>query len=570
MSVSQICNFYLQGKCRNGDKCRFQHTFPSSLPANAGGGSSSANAVSSISKPTSANAVVMASASTSSSSNEVPEIKKQMSAMQETLSTMQEKLNELPALHEKIAALQEENDQLRQQVKDIPAAYDAIDTLFAKLKELSKSHVIQQPVSFSETAPVTAPVTASVPEMAGGGAAAVSEEVMVIPETWDDMKLHPDVLKCIFRYGFEKPTAPQQKGIPPMMRGQNVLIHAPSGQGKTAAFVISLLHQIAQAGGHRASKPVCHAVILCNTNDLAIQHFKTVLDQGKDMGITAALLTTSFKPYENVAALAKGVHIVVATSGRLWDMTAKKEGRPAPTWHHSVRVMIMDEVDALLSGNSLEQVGTIWQQFPQKLQLGLFSATLPHDVIERAESLLGPGHFSSVGKSSDLPASIKHYAMDKPDFQSKAATTMSIVKENNVPVIIFCNSKDTVLQLTTEMQEEGFKVASVHKELQGEDRDKTISDFRTGKLQVIVTTNVLARGFDVKHLQLVINFDLPHGPGWWETYVHQSGRCGRGGCVGVCVNLMTAEEGNKAIKMVEGLKINLLALEDKDIGSILK
>jgi superfamily II DNA/RNA helicase len=515
----------------------------------------------------------MASAASSSSSNEVLEIKKQMSAMQETLkelpamremmSTMQETLKELPALHEKIATLQIENDKLREQVKDLPAAYDAIDILIAKLKSASYLPV-------PETAPM--PETAPVPEMAGGGAAAVSEEMMVIPETWDDMQLHSDVQKCIANYGFEKPTAPQQKAIPPMMRGKNVLIQAPSGQGKTAAFVISLLQQIAQVGGHHASKPVCHAVILCNTNDLASQHYNTVLQLSKGMGITAALLTTSFKPYENAAALAKGVHIVVATSGRLWDMTAKKEGRPAPTWHNSVRVMIIDEVDALLSGNSLEQVKSIWQQFPQRLQLqlGLFSATLPHEVIEQAESLLGPDHVSYVGKSSDLPASIKHYAMDKPDFQSKAATTMSIVKENSVPVIIFCNSKETVLQLTKEMQEEGFMVASVHKELQGEDRDKTISDFKTGKLQVIVTTNVLARGFDCKHLQLVINFDLPQGPGWWETYVHQSGRCGRGGCVGVCVNLLTAEEGNRAIKMVEGLKINLMVLEDKNIGRILK
>jgi superfamily II DNA/RNA helicase len=288
------------------------------------------------------------------------------------------------------------------------------------------------------------------------------------------------------------------------------------------------------------------------------------------MGIKVALLSPpmtreegSSDRNENLAALKAGVHIAVATPGRLWDLTSDSKG--SPTWHKSVKTLVMDEVDMLLSGDSRAQMGEVWLNLPQKFQLGLFSATMPQDVQERAESLLGADCFSSVGAVTDLPSSIKHYAMNAADTDSKVTATLNLLAKTRVPAIVFCSSMENVKGLTCALQENlpaDIRVAAVS--------DKAIADFTSGKIQCLVTTSVLARGFDTAHLQLVINFDLPKGPGWYETYVHQSGRCGRGGCVGVCVTLLDRMEAEKVGKMAARLGIHLMPLEESGIAGLLK
>jgi len=350
-----------------------------------------------------------------------------------------------------------------------------------------------------------------------------------IIDNFDDMHLKEDILRGIYSYGFEKPSAIQQRAIVPLAKGDDLIAQAQSGTGKTATFTIGVLQQL------DLNQKDCQALILAPTRELAQQIQRVVLAIGDYLGVKCHACIGGTRVRDDIATLQNGVHVVVGTPGRVYDMLCRRILRP-----DAIKVIVMDEADEMLSKGFKDQIYDIYQALPSKVQVGLFSATMPPEALDITNRFMQNPVKILVKKEQLTLEGIKQFYINVDREEWKLDTLCDLYDTLNITqCVIFCNSRRKVDWLTDQLRAKDFTVSSTHGDFDSKEREVILNEFRTGSSRVLITTDLLARGIDVQQVSLVINYDLPRN---LENYLHRIGRSGRFGRKGVAINFVSRDD----------------------------
>jgi len=347
--------------------------------------------------------------------------------------------------------------------------------------------------------------------------------------TFDSMGLDDALLRGIYGYGFETPSVIQQKAIVPVIRGNDVIAQAQSGTGKTATFAIGLLQQLDYSSTN------CQGLILAPTRELAQQIQRVVEQIGDYLGAKVYACIGGTTVRNDLAALRNGVQVVVGTPGRVLDLI----NRNALDLSH-LRTFILDEADEMLGRGFKEQIYNVFQALPPKIQVALFSATMSNETLEITENFMNDPVKILVKQEEVTLEGIRQFYINCEKREWKLDTLVDLYDTLSIgQAMIFCNTKKMVMWLTDELRAREHTVSAIHGELEPEQRNAILNEFRTAASRILITTNLLARGIDVHGVSLVINYDLPRE---FEHYIHRIGRCGRHGRKGVSINLISQED----------------------------
>merc|ERR1712084_171480 len=348
-------------------------------------------------------------------------------------------------------------------------------------------------------------------------------------EAFDHMDLPEDLLRGIFAYGFEKPSAIQQRAIKPTILGKDLIAQAQSGTGKTATFAIGCLATIDQ------SVTECQALILAPTRELAQQIQKVVIALGDYMDIQVHACVGGTAVRDDIRTLQAGVHVVVGTPGRVYDMINRRALRL-----DNINQFFLDEADEMLSRGFKDQIYDIFKFLPETVQVCLFSATMPLDVLEVTQRFMREPVRILVKKDELTLEGIKQFYIAVEHEEWKLDTLCDLYETLTITqAIIYCNTRRKVDFLADQMTKRDFTVSTMHAELDQKERDLIMREFRSGSSRVLISTDLLARGIDVQQVSLVINYDLPQN---MESYLHRIGRSGRFGRKGVAINFTTSRD----------------------------
>lgn len=358
-------------------------------------------------------------------------------------------------------------------------------------------------------------------------------ESYVVPEikTWDELELDPQLLRGIFAYGFEKPSPIQSKAIRPVIEGKDVIAQAQSGTGKTATFTIGALQRV------NIAESTTQVLILSPTRELSSQTAKVVSSLSTFMnGLKIKTLFGGSAVEEVSSFSSKNVpHIICGCPGRVFDMM-RRDRLSSKT----IKLIILDEADEMLSAGFKEQVYNIFQYLDSNVQVCLFSATLPDDINCIVEKIMRRPIRISVKKEQLTLEGIRQFYVAIDDDRQKYNTLKHLYSFVNMSqTIIYCNSIKRVQDLYEAMCEDDFPVCRIHSNMEKFDRDKAFNDFRNGSSRVMISSNVTARGIDIQQVSVVINFDIPKCV---HTYLHRIGRSGRWGRKGVGINFITRRD----------------------------
>jgi translation initiation factor 4A len=347
-----------------------------------------------------------------------------------------------------------------------------------------------------------------------------------VVSSFDDMDLKEDLLRGIYAYGFEKPSAIQQRAVMPTLTGRDVIAQAQSGTGKTATFAIGILQTL------DVQVKECQSLVLAPTRELAQQIVKVITSLGDFMSIAIHACVGGTAVRDDIRTLQEGVHVVVGTPGRVYDMIQRRALRL-----EAVKMFVLDEADEMLSRGFKEQIYDVFKYMPETVQCCIFSATMPLEVLEVTSKFMRDPIRILVKKDELTLEGIKQFfiAIEREEWKLETLcdlySTLTITQ-----AIIYCNTRRKVDWLTEQMQARDFTVSSMHGDMDQRERDLIMREFRSGSTRVLITTDLLARGIDVQQVSLVINYDLPTNR---ENYIHRIGRSGRFGRKGVSINFIT-------------------------------
>eukprot|EP01024_Parvocaulis_polyphysoides_P035460 TRINITY_DN31419_c0_g1_i3.p2 TRINITY_DN31419_c0_g1~~TRINITY_DN31419_c0_g1_i3.p2 ORF type:complete len:445 (+),score=68.69 TRINITY_DN31419_c0_g1_i3:87-1337(+) len=355
------------------------------------------------------------------------------------------------------------------------------------------------------------------------------EEWTEVHESFDDMSLPENLLRGIYAYGFEKPSAIQQKGIVPFVKGHDVIQQAQSGTGKTATFCAGILGRL----DYQSTE--CQALVLAPTRELAQQIEKVMRALGDYLQVKCHACVGGTSVREDTRILSMGVHVVVGTPGRVYDMLRRRALRA-----DFISMFVLDEADEMLSRGFKDQIYEIFQLLPPRLQVGVFSATLPPDALDITRKFMNKPVRILVKRDELTLEGIKQFYVNVDKEEWKLETLCDLYETVAITQsVIFCNTRRKVDWLTDQMRSKDHTVSATHGDMDQNTRDVIMREFRSGSSRVLITTDLLARGIDVQQVSLVINYDLPTQP---ENYLHRIGRSGRFGRKGVAINFCVRED----------------------------
>jgi translation initiation factor 4A len=351
-----------------------------------------------------------------------------------------------------------------------------------------------------------------------------------VVESFDDMNLQDNLLRGIYAYGFEKPSAIQQRAIMPCIKGQDVIPQAQSGTGKTATFAISILQKI-DINTNRTQ-----ALVIAPTRELAQQIQKVIMALGDFQGVNCHACIGGTKLRNDIALLESSTpHIIVGTPGRVYDMINR---RIFDTSY--VKMFVLDEADEMLSRGFKDQIYDIFRHMPQYIQVILLSATMPKDVLDVTMKFMREPIIILVKQEELTLEGIQQFYVQIDKEEWKLDTLCDLYETLTITqAVIFLNTRRKVEWLTDMLHQKDFTVSSLHGDMEQKDRELIMREFRSGSSRVLITTDLLARGIDVQQVSLVINYDLPSNR---ENYIHRIGRGGRFGRKGVAINFITTED----------------------------
>ena len=357
------------------------------------------------------------------------------------------------------------------------------------------------------------------------------DETVVADEneaSFANLGLSDVLLESITQVGFKKPTPIQEAAIPALMQGQDIIGQAQTGSGKTAAFGLPIIDQIEERDRR------IQALILTPTRELAIQVSDALHNYGKHKRIETLAIYGGQAYDRQLRGLHRGVHIVVGTPGRVMDHM-----RRGTLKLDDLRFFVLDEADEMLDMGFVDDIETILSEVPKDRQTALFSATMPQRIANLANTYMrDPKRISVRGKEMTV-AEISQTSYEFPRGKKVEALSRILEAENPNSAIIFCRTKRNVDELGESLLQRGLPVETLHGDLSQVQRDRVMRRFRSGQAQILIATDVAARGLDIPEVSHVINYDVPESH---ETYVHRIGRTGRAGRTGEAITLVSPRE----------------------------
>jgi len=358
------------------------------------------------------------------------------------------------------------------------------------------------------------------------------ETAVSVVDSFDDMGLSIPILRGIYTYGYERPSSIQQRAIVPIIKGGDVIAQAQSGTGKTGAFSIGLLQRL------DINKPKqCQALVLEPTRELAQQTENVLSALGQYLGDHVChVFVGGTRVAADIQALSRGVMVCVGTPGRIVDLMKRGSLRG-----DGVSVLVLDEADEVLSQGFADQIYDIFRYLSQNVQVCLVSATMPDEVLALTTKFMrNPTRILVKKDALTLEGIAQFYvALEEAD---KLDTLLDLYEHLSIAqAVIFCNSRKKVDWLSSQLNERKFTVSSIHAEMTKPDRERVLLEFKNGVSRILITTDLLGRGIDVQHVNLVINFDLSSADKK-EAYLHRIGRSGRFGRTGVAINFVTPRD----------------------------
>ncbi|KAM0889676.1 hypothetical protein ACQ4PT_027603 [Festuca glaucescens] len=371
----------------------------------------------------------------------------------------------------------------------------------------------------------------------GGGARLMDDENLTfetsagveVVGSFDAMGIRDELLRGIYGYGFEKPSAIQQRAVLPIITGRDIIAQAQSGTGKTSMISLSVCQIV------DTSVREVQALILSPTRELATQTERVMQAVGQFMSVDVHACVGGKSIGEDIRKLEAGVQVVSGTPGRVCDMIKRRTLRT-----RAIKILILDEADEMLSRGFKDQIYDVYRYLPPELQVVLISATLPHDILEITSKFMTDPVRILVKRDELTLEGIKQFfvAVEKEEWKFDTLCdlydTLTITQ-----AVIFCNTKRKVDWLTERMRTNNFTVSAMHGDMPQKERDAIMNEFRGGSTRVLITTDVWARGLDVQQVSLVINYDLPNNR---ELYIHRIGRSGRFGRKGVAINFVRKDD----------------------------
>lgn len=372
--------------------------------------------------------------------------------------------------------------------------------------------------------------------------------------SFDDMGLKDTILRGIYTYGFEKPSSIQQRAIVPIVKGEDIIAQAQSGTGKTATFVISSLQKLDDT-----SKDL-QVLIIAPTRELAIQISKVVESLSKYMSIDTHLLIGGKSIRDDIQKLDRGVQVVIGTPGRIFDMMKRNNLDVT-----KLKLFVLDEADEMLSNGFQEQIYDIIQYLPKNAQIAIFSATISDETYSLSKNFMNtPTEILVKNEQLTLEGIRQFYVNIDNDFQ-KFDVLVDIYQNLTVSqTIIYSNTKKRLLWLNDKLNEINFKCGMIHSDLTQQERNTILNDFRSGKIRILIATDIVARGIDIQQVSIIINYDFPKN---YNTYIHRIGRSGRYGRMGTALNIVDPNElkNMKECEQIYNTKIEYLP---SDLNSV--
>ena len=359
--------------------------------------------------------------------------------------------------------------------------------------------------------------------------------------TFNALGLSDTLLQAVQQTGYTSPTPIQERAIPEILAGRDVMAAAQTGTGKTAGFTLPLLQLI--SGRPNRTRNSFRALILTPTRELAAQIEDSIQTYGAQENLRYGVVFGGVNINPQKKTLNRGLDILVATPGRLLDLYQQK-----CIDFRDVEVLILDEADRMLDMGFIRDIKKIMALLPKQRQNLMFSATFSDDIRVLAKTICSnPVEIDVAPRNSTVEAiSQKMYYVDKA---SKPSLLIEMMLASNDQTLVFSRTKHGANNLAKKLIKENIKAAAIHGNKSQAQRTKALHDFKQGGVQVLVATDIAARGIDIEQLARVINFDLPHVP---EDYVHRIGRTGRAGATGLAISLVSGEEG-KQLRDIERL-----------------
>ena len=362
--------------------------------------------------------------------------------------------------------------------------------------------------------------------------------------TFRELDLVEPILRALEDKNYTEPTPIQAKAIPLVLDRRDILGSAQTGTGKTAAFAIPIIQLIHRIEKENNNKPTLRSLIVTPTRELAIQIDDNIREYSKYTNIKHAVIFGGVKQGRQVEKLRKGIHILVATPGRLLDL--QSQGLLDLS---SIKLFVLDEADRMLDMGFINDIKKLLKILPTKRQSLFFSATMPDNIIKLSDKILNNPKRIEVARVSSAAETVQQYVY-YTNRTSKKDLLNHILKDDDIDqVLVFSRTKHGADRITRGLQKIKINSAAIHGDKAQNQRQKALKQFKEGSVRVLVATDIAARGIDIDKLKYVINYDVPNEP---ETYVHRIGRSGRAGEEGVAISICEPEE-NAYIKGVEKL-----------------
>ncbi|KXS44326.1 MAG: DEAD/DEAH box helicase domain protein [Methanolobus sp. T82-4] len=377
-------------------------------------------------------------------------------------------------------------------------------------------------------------------------------------KTFRDLRISKETLSSIREMGYLEPTEVQSKVIPQILEGKDVIGHAKTGTGKTAAFGIPLAELIDQ------DKKVTQAMVLCPTRELANQVADELASISKHRkGLKIAAVYGGRSMGQQTQDLESGAQIVVGTPGRIMDHIERQSINM-----DGIKTMILDEADEMLKMGFRESIEEILELTPKKRQTLLFSATMPKPILRITDKYMqNPEHVKITGKEMTVPE-VKQYYFEMKEHMKLEALHRLIEIENLQLALVFCNTIKQVDKLYIKLKSRGHTVGTLHGDKKQKKRENTVDDLRNENINIIIATDLAARGLDIDNIEAVVNYDLPQEI---ETYVHRIGRTARAGRPGTAYSFVTKDEIGKLTAIQRHTKTKILPRDipsKKDVRNV--
>jgi ATP-dependent RNA helicase RhlE len=352
---------------------------------------------------------------------------------------------------------------------------------------------------------------------------------------FQNLNLSENILKAVAKKGYKKPSPIQEQAIPEILKGNDLMAAAQTGTGKTAGFTLPILELLSKGVPAKSNQVRC--LILTPTRELAAQVQQSVKDYGNDLPLKSFVVFGGVKINPQMQKLRGGVDILVATPGRLLDLYSQNAVK-----FDSLEILVFDEADRMLDMGFINDIKRILKILPQKRQTLMFSATFSDEIRKLAKSMLKTPKEVSVSPKNSTVKKVSQI-IHPVDKSKKQGLLTHLINENNwYQTLVFSRTKHGANRIVTQLEKQKISARAIHGNKSQGARTRALSEFKDGKVGVLVATDIAARGIDINELECVINFDLPNVP---EDYVHRIGRTGRAGKSGEAISLVSADEAKQ-------------------------